>query len=402
MTGAKSGASDLLRLSTLRGHHRFQQICYRQLRSHEIRGEAAKLEPATMLRSFSQLFTGPIVTEKGGKEMEGPVDEASTASGEETSDGAEDGASDMSVEAQPGSENESAEDRSGSADAPQPAACSHAAPDSVSATEEGPTCVETTERRMVQIEESDGDGGERGVKFAITSAAVDDADVVRGSPVRRPTPVSQTGDGQARRRALKRYKEDANGQWVKGRAHEDGRWLPEPGAAAFPTLELAMEHERHKTLLRRASWANLRGEVAGTRKAVTEEGVRTRHHQSKEAEETRRSVEEARDALAAKVDEGVKALSAHKQGVVRDSSSASKISFYSMVFSNLRAQDMKDLLMSRDIEPVGAKCMLAQLVVTHLEEEDVEEFVISRSSKRRRVDVPSGNQTTLDVLFGAA
>ena len=69
-----------------------------------------------------------------------------------------------------------------------------------------------------------------------------------------------------------------------------------------------------------------------------------------------------------------------------------------MVFSNLRAQDMKDLLTSRDIEPVGAKSMLAQLVVAHLSEEHVEQFLISRS-KRRRIDAPSGNQSTLDALL---
>jgi hypothetical protein len=163
-----------------------------------------------------------------------------------------------------------------------------------------------------------------------------------------------------------------------------------------------MEHERHKTMLRRASWANLKGEVAGTRKAVTEEGAQTRLHQSKEAEETRRSVDEARDDLAAKLEEGVKILCAQKRENALDSSSASKIAFYSMVFSNLRAQDMKDLLMSRDIEPVGAKSMLAQLVVAHLTQEEVEQFVIVRSGKKRRIDVPSSNQRTLDVLFNNA
>ena len=72
-----------------------------------------------------------------------------------------------------------------------------------------------------------------------------------------------------------------------------------------------------------------------------------------------------------------------------------------MVFSNLRAQDMKDLLNNRGIEPVGTKSMLAQLVATHLTEEEVERFVIGRSGKRRRIDGPSGNQSTLDVLFNA-
>ena len=45
--------------------------------------------------------------------------------------------------------------------------------------------------------------------------------------------------------------------------------------------------------------------------------------------------------------------------------------------------------------------ILAQLIVAHLTEEEVEQFVIGRSSKRRRIDAPSGNQSTLDALFGA-
>ena len=321
-----------------------------------------------MLRTFSQLFA----PDKDGKGMAGPAEEASTAPGSDcASDGADaslpsDCASDASAEALAPSdavETGAEVDRSGSEGAAQPPACAQ-------------------------------------MEIAVPNATKDNAHVMRGSPVRMPIPASQTGDGQARRRALKRYRQDSDGQWVKGRAHDDGRWLPEPGAEAFPTLDVAMEHERHKTVLRRASWANLRGEVAGTRKAVTEEGVRTRHHQSREAEETRRSVEEARDALASKVEEGMKLLCAPKREDTLDSSSASKISFYSTVFSNLRAQDMKDLLTSRGIEPVGAKSMLAQLVVAHLTQDEVEQYVIGRSGKRRRIDAPSGKQSTLDVLFG--
>ena len=320
------------------------------------------------MRTISQLF-GPA--EQGSKRMESPSEETSTAPGD-SSDGASEGtdtslptgdASDISVEESP------------------PIHSFH------DLTEAAPGAVDP------------GIDNE----IAVPNAAKDNAHVMRGSPVRMPIPASQTGDGQARRRALKRYRQDSDGQWVKGRAHDDGRWLPEPGAEAFPTLDVAMEHERHKTVLRRASWANLKSEVAGTRRAVTDEGARTRHHQSREAEETRRIVEEARDALASKVvEEGAKLLCAQKREDTLDSSSASKISFYSNVFSNLRAQDMKDLLMSRDIEPVGAKSMLAQLVVAHLTQEEVEQFVIVRSDKRRRIDVPSSNQQRLDVLFNNA
>ena len=53
--------------------------------------------------------------------------------------------------------------------------------------------------------------GERGVELAVPNAAEDGAEIVRDGPRRRPTPASQTGDGQARRRALKRYKADENG-----------------------------------------------------------------------------------------------------------------------------------------------------------------------------------------------
>ena len=298
-----------------------------------------------MLRSLSQLFAGPVVDEKGGKQMEGPAaEEASTAPGSDcASDGADaslpsDGASDTSIEEsppahrfdgepvrdedQPGIVSESAEDCSGDAEAPQSSVSHQAASDSMCAAEGGPICIEKAERHMDQIEKNDGIR-DPCVELAVASATVDDADVARGSRLRRLTPASQTGDGQAKRRALKRYRQDTSGQWVKGRAGDDGRWLPEPGAATFQTLELAMTYERHKTLLRRNSWANLRGEVAGTRKAVTEEGARTRHHQSREAEETRRSVEEARDALASKVEEGMKLLCAQKREDTLESSSAS-------------------------------------------------------------------------------
>ena len=191
--------------------------------------------------------------------------------------------------------------------------------------EQGPICEEEPSEPCGDWSKECDVNGAPGVKLAVSNAAENDADVLRGSPIRRPTPPSQAGDGQARRRALKPYRQDASGQWVKGRTHEDGRWLPEPGGAPFPTLELAMEHERTKTVLRRNSWANLRSEVACTRKAVTEEGIRTRYHQSREAEETRRSVEEARDALAAKVEEGVKTICAQKRKDTLDSSSGSKI-----------------------------------------------------------------------------
>ena len=150
-----------------------------------------------MLRSFSQIFNGSVVDEKGGKEM-AEMDEASTApgsssAGEEASEGA-DGAWDMSTEeesppphvdgeppvgeAQPGTESENAE-------VPEDPVCAQAAVAGARVTEDWPTCVDTTERRKIQIEESGN--GERGEEFTVASATVDDAAVARGSPVRRPT-----------------------------------------------------------------------------------------------------------------------------------------------------------------------------------------------------------------------
>ena len=99
--------------------------------------------------------------------MEGNADDASTEPG--SSEAASDGA-DASLPADETSDGE-------------PPACSQAATGTgACAAEEGPTCGDKTERRMLQIEEGDGNG-ERGVDFAVTSAAVGDADVVCGSPV---------------------------------------------------------------------------------------------------------------------------------------------------------------------------------------------------------------------------
>ena len=97
-------------------------------------------------------------------------------------------------------------------------------------------------------------------------------------------------------------------------------------------------------------------------------------------------------------------IRSQRSGGTRDAAaSSSNIAFYSMVPSNLRAQDMKELLASRGLEPVGAKTMLAQLIVNQLTEGDVEEFVVARS-KRPRVDATSesGRQCTLDGKLAGA
>ena len=198
-----------------------------------------------MMRTFSQLFAGPI--DKDGKQAEGPADETSTAPG---SDGSSDdteasipsaGASDASVETfarsehfepdlacvlvRPEIDDECAEDRGGHEKTPQSPVCAQAAQsdddapgidparcsaaNSARAAVEGPICEEPPMRCIARREESD-ESGERGVELG-------------GSPDRRPTPASQSGDGQAKRRAMKRYRVGATGHWVKGCAHDDGR-----------------------------------------------------------------------------------------------------------------------------------------------------------------------------------
>ena len=90
------------------------------------------------------------------------------------------------------------------------------------AVQEGPVYEEeASERCEARMEERAGNV-DPCREVVVPNAGEDDAHVMSGSPVRRPTPPSQTGDGQAKRRALKRYRQDATGRWVKGRAHEDG------------------------------------------------------------------------------------------------------------------------------------------------------------------------------------
>ena len=211
---------------------------------------------------------------------------------------------------EPADEAKSGSDESADADLPEVQM-----EEDVATEEDVAISQDTMESCAPQAEERDGQR-EAGVESRGLSYVTDDGD--SGSRNCRRTAPSQTGDGQAKRRALKRYREDESGRWVKGRAGDGGQWIPEPGATIFPTVEAALEHERNKTLLRRCSWANLRGDMSITRRAVTAEGVQTRLHQTKEAEETRRSVDEARDALTAKFEEGVKTLCAQRPDRIRD------------------------------------------------------------------------------------
>ena len=77
------------------------------------------------------------------------------------------------------------------------------------------------ERCILHIEECDGKS-EADVNVQSLITAADDGGIVGGSHVRRGTAPSQTSDGQAERRARKRYREDGSGRWVKGRADNDG------------------------------------------------------------------------------------------------------------------------------------------------------------------------------------
>ena len=105
-----------------------------------------------MIRTFSQFFAGPV--EKDNKQ----VDEVSTEPG--SSEAASDGA-DTSLPTDEASDGE-------------PPVCSQAAAGAGACAVEELTRGDEAERRMLQIEEGDGNG-ERGVDFAVT-AAVDNSE----------------------------------------------------------------------------------------------------------------------------------------------------------------------------------------------------------------------------------
>ena len=169
-------------------------------------------------------------------------------------------------------------------------------------------------------------------------AAQDEPGDSRGR--REKQPPSHCADAQAHRRAAKRYQEDTNGCWVKGKPGAYGAsWIPEVGAQTFRDLQAALEYERQKTQLRRCTWANLRGQVAATRGAVSAEAIETRKTVAEEAKATRRDIActrediaSAREALSSQIQEGMgKVLGSQRP---RQTSGASQLA-YARIMENV-------------------------------------------------------------------
>ena len=219
-----------------------------------------------------------------------------------------------------------------------------------------------------------------------------------GSSGQRRLAPSHTADGQAYRRAARRYRE-VNGTWVKGKLGEDGAWLPEPASPSFASLEQALQHELRKTQARRASWTNLRAHVA-TRAAVLSEGAQTRNCIKEAQTCVTEAVVGARQALAAQLGDVATTISSQGKrahGGTRD------FSFFSTL-DGLRALELKELLSSHKLAAVGKKRALVELAGEVLTEHDLDEFIEARSGKRARI-IPTAQsptrQPTLDALFAA-
>ena len=207
-------------------------------------------------------------------------------------------------------------------------------------------------------------------------------------------PPSHTAESQALKRARKRYRQEG-GLFIKGRPGPEDTWIPEPGAVSFPSLDEALEHEKQKTLLRRATWKNLTGDGATTRRVVREEGSETRQRVSDEAESTRQHLTDTRNALVAQI-ENVRASTdnTRQEG---SKSSGENIALLSRVVAELRVPEIRQLLSGHDVRPVGTKHTLAHLVATHLSEGQLDDFV-SRRSKQPRTANANGQQTLASMF----
>ena len=195
-----------------------------------------------MLRTFSQLFAGPAEQDckLPGK---GPPEEASTAAGS-SSEGASDGASlptddasDISVEesppihsfhdlteaapgaADPGIDNECAEDRGGWVVDPQSPACAQAPQDDAEAPDTDPAPWPAADRACA----ADGPAS--------------DARARRAPPSRLP----QARRGRA---AKQKYAQSPDGTYSKARAVCEWDYDSNGGLKQFATEEALLEHER--------------------------------------------------------------------------------------------------------------------------------------------------------------
>ena len=218
-----------------------------------------------------------------------------------------------------------------------------------------------------------------------------------GAAQKKRIAPAHIADRQALRGAAKRYR-FVEGQWVKGKLAADGEaWIPHESRQAFGSLRAAMEHERLLTAQRRATWTNLRAHIASTRSAVGAEGVAIRARVSEEAALTRNEIETARDALSQQLQEATGKILGCQHAQQSDKR---QVAFFSRLLG-LRAVELKELLLSHGIEPIGTKHGLAEIAATELREGDLEDFVAARKRPRRDAEQPAahGKQSTLDALF---
>lgn len=230
--------------------------------------------------------------------------------------------------------------------------------------------------------------------FTFDGAA--DSEAVPNGGVKRPPPPSHSADGQALRRAARRYKLDSSGKYVKGKL-EGSSWMPEQNAPTFDSLKEALEHEKQKTALRRTTWPNLLARIASTKQAVEREGAETRQCAVEEANATRQMVKSTKEELSAQMDGIAKILSGQSEsGVQGEDDGARRLALFSRLLAELRVEDLRLLLLERNLRPVGRKPTLAHLAVLHVSETDLNNFVTTRS-KHQRVDTPPvASQTWVD------
>lgn len=215
-------------------------------------------------------------------------------------------------------------------------------------------------------------------------------------------PPSHSAESQASKRARKRYRQEEGGLFfIKGRPGPDDTWIPEPGALSFGSLEEALEHEQQKTLLRRATWKNLTGDGATTRRVVREEGSVTRQRVTDEADSTRQCLTDAKNALAAQLEQVRASVTVPQESARPNRSGPENTALFSRLLTELRVPELKQLLASHDMSAIGTKHKLALTAASRLTEEHLDEFVSDRSKRARTDATPAAanGQRTLTSMF---
>ena len=326
-----------------------------------------------MLRTFSQLFAGPAEQDckLPGK---GPPEEASTAAGS-SSEGASDGASlptddasDISVEesppihsfhelteaapgaADPGMDNECAEDRGGWVVDPQSPACAQAPQDDVEAPDTDPAPWPAADRACA----ADGPAS--------------DARARRAPPSRLP---------QARRdRAAKqKYAQSPDGSYSKTRAVCEWDYDSNGGLKQFATEEALLEHERSCQERRQC------GEHPAKYETLSAESQALVHVMNACAEEQH---EATRTEIHASKDEIIQELRNLSLGNASGTADgADRLTVFELVHGNLKCDEVRALLAGKGIHCHGrTKAALAKAAAVSLEVRDVQAFLADEGGVR--------------------